>query len=124
MDINGKGFVWIFKSITLHQISKAEGFNFLKKGGVTYVTKQGVTEQGVCGSVCCVNARLVDKGFKVNPAVYFINESGGFYHFWKKVSASCAWNAWGGCFLAMWDGKYRRKAAWMMEGSSVTLMSC
>ncbi len=28
------------------------------------------------------------------------------------------------CFLAMWDEKYRRKAARMMEGDGVALMSC
>jgi hypothetical protein len=70
-----------------------------------------------------VNARFADQGFRVNIAVYLINENGGFYYFWKKVSAGCAWNAWGGYSLAMWDGKYRRKAAWMMEGSGTALMS-
>jgi hypothetical protein len=63
-----------------------------------------VTEQGFCGCVFCVNTRIVDKGFRVNPVVSFINESGGFYPFWKKVSAGCAWDACRGCYLAVWDG--------------------
>ncbi len=46
-----------------------------------------------------VNARIADHGFKVNPVASFINESGGFYPFWKKVNAGCAWDAWKG---AMW----------------------
>ncbi len=46
---------------------------------MTYVTKQQVTEQGSCGDVFCVNTRIVDQGFRVNPAASFINESGGFY---------------------------------------------
>jgi hypothetical protein len=58
------------------------------------VTRKGVAEQGFYGCVFCVNARFTDQGSRVNPAVSFINESGGFYHFWKEVSASCAWNAW------------------------------
>jgi hypothetical protein len=58
------------------------------------VTKKGVAEQGFYGCVFCVNARFIDQGFKVNLAVTFINESGGFYHFWKEVSAGRAWNAW------------------------------
>ncbi len=53
-----------------------------------------MAEQGFYGCVFCVNARFTDQGFRVNPAVSFINESGGFYHFWKEVSAGCAWNAW------------------------------
>jgi hypothetical protein len=28
------------------------------------------------------------------------------------------------CSLAVWDGKYRRKAARMMEGDGAALMSC
>jgi hypothetical protein len=51
-----------------------------------------------------VNARIDDQGFRVNLAVSFINESGGFYLFWKKVSAGCAWDAWRGCYLVVWDG--------------------
>jgi hypothetical protein len=51
-----------------------------------------------------VNAIIVDQGFRVNPAVSFINESGKFYPFWKKVNVGCAWDAWRGCYLAMWDG--------------------
>ncbi len=69
-----------------------------------FVTKQRVTEQGFCGCVFCVNARIADQGFRVNPAVSFINESGGFYPFWKKVSVGCAWDAWRGCYLVVWDG--------------------
>jgi hypothetical protein len=46
---------------------------------VTYVTKQQVTEQGSCGGVFCVNTRIADQRFKVNPAASFINESGRFY---------------------------------------------
>jgi hypothetical protein len=33
------------KSITFYKIKEAEGLSFLRKGGVTYMTKQGVTEQ-------------------------------------------------------------------------------
>ncbi len=51
----------------------------------SYVTKQGVTEQGVCGCVCCVNARFGNQGFRVNPAVYFINENGEFYLFGRML---------------------------------------
>jgi len=50
-----------------------------------------MAEQGFYGCVFCVNARFTDQGFRVNPAVTFINESGGFYHFWKEVSAGHAW---------------------------------
>jgi hypothetical protein len=78
----------------------------------SYVTKQRVTKQGFCGCVFCVNARIADQGFRVNPAASFINESGGFYLFWKKVSAGCAWDAWKGCYLAVWDGiagRWRRE---------------
>jgi hypothetical protein len=53
-----------------------------------------VAEQGFYGCVFCVNARFIDKGSRVNLAVTFINESDGFYHFWKEVSASRAWSAW------------------------------
>jgi hypothetical protein len=53
-----------------------------------------VAKQGFYGCVFCVNARFTDQGSRVNPTVSFINESGGFYHFWKEVSAGCAWNAW------------------------------
>jgi hypothetical protein len=49
------------------------------------VTKHGVTERGVYGCVCCVNVRFADQGFKVNPAVYFINENGGFYLFGRRL---------------------------------------
>jgi hypothetical protein len=28
------------------------------------------------------------------------------------------------CYLVVWDGKYRRKAARMMEGDGAALMSC
>jgi hypothetical protein len=63
-----------------------------------------------------VNAKFADEDFRVNPAIYFINETGGFYHFWKKVSVGCAWNAWRGCYVVVWDGRYWRKATRMMGG--------
>jgi hypothetical protein len=44
-----------------------------------FVTKQRVTEQGSCGGVFCVNTKIADQGFRVNPAASFINESGRFY---------------------------------------------
>jgi hypothetical protein len=47
MGINGKDLAGIYKSITLHKIKGVEGLNFLRKGGVTYVTRQGVTGHGV-----------------------------------------------------------------------------
>jgi hypothetical protein len=46
MGISGKDPAEIYKSITLHKIRRAEGLSFLRNGGVTYVTGQGVTEQG------------------------------------------------------------------------------
>jgi hypothetical protein len=51
-----------------------------------------------------VNAKIADQNFKVSPAVFFFNESGGFYHFWEKVDAGYAWDAWRGCYLVVWDG--------------------
>jgi len=56
MGINGKDPAGIYKSITLHKIKGAEGLSFLRKGGVTYVTRQGVTGQGVffLGGFCSV----------------------------------------------------------------------
>ncbi len=45
MDNNGKDPVGIYKSITFYKIKEAEGLNFLRKGGVTYVTEQGVIGQ-------------------------------------------------------------------------------
>jgi hypothetical protein len=45
MGINGKDPAEIFKSITLHKIRRAEGFIFLRNGGVTYVTGQKVAEK-------------------------------------------------------------------------------
>jgi hypothetical protein len=42
MGINGKGPIGIYKSITFYKIKEAEGLNFLRKGRVTYVTRQGV----------------------------------------------------------------------------------
>jgi hypothetical protein len=38
MGISGKDLAEIFKSITLHKVRRVEGLNFLRKGGVTYVT--------------------------------------------------------------------------------------
>jgi hypothetical protein len=43
MGINGKDFVRIYKSITFYKIKEVEGLNFLRKGGVTYVTGHGVS---------------------------------------------------------------------------------
>jgi len=61
---------------------------------VTYVTRKGVAEQGFYGCAFCVNARFINQGSRVNPAVTFIDEGGEFYHFWKEVSTGHAWNAW------------------------------
>ncbi len=36
--VSGKDLAEIFKSITLHKVKRDEGLNFLRKGGVTYVT--------------------------------------------------------------------------------------
>jgi hypothetical protein len=38
MDISGKNFTRIYKSIMFYKIKKVEGLNFLRDGGVTYVT--------------------------------------------------------------------------------------
>jgi hypothetical protein len=46
MGISGKDPAEIYKLIRLHKIRGAEGLSFLRKGGVTYVIGQGVTEQG------------------------------------------------------------------------------
>jgi hypothetical protein len=45
MDNSGKDPVGIYKSITFYKIKDVAGLSFLRKGGVTYVTKQGVTGQ-------------------------------------------------------------------------------
>jgi len=37
MDINGKDFTGIYKSIMFYKIKEVEGLNFLKNGRVTYV---------------------------------------------------------------------------------------
>jgi hypothetical protein len=42
MEISGKDPIGIYKSITFYKIEEAEGLSFLRKGGVTYVTGQGV----------------------------------------------------------------------------------
>jgi hypothetical protein len=42
MGISGKDLVGIYKSIMFYKIEKDEGIIFLRKGGVTYVTKHGV----------------------------------------------------------------------------------
>jgi hypothetical protein len=42
MGISGKDPTRIYKSIMVCKIEKVEGLNFLRKGGVTYVTRQGV----------------------------------------------------------------------------------
>jgi hypothetical protein len=39
MGINGKDHTWIYRFIMFCRTKEVEGFNFLKKGGVTYVTK-------------------------------------------------------------------------------------
>ncbi len=91
---------------------------------MTYVTRKGVAEQGFYGYVFHVNARFIDQGSKVNPAVSFINESGGFYHFLRRLML-VVHGMHGKCYsLAMWDGTYRRKATRMMERDGAALMSC
>ncbi len=40
LDISGKDHARIFKSIMFYMIDDAEGFGFLKNGGVTYKTEQ------------------------------------------------------------------------------------
>ncbi len=40
MDSSGKDLAGIFKSIMFYKIDEAEGLNFSRNGGVTYVTKQ------------------------------------------------------------------------------------
>ncbi len=65
-------------------LSEAEGLSFFNKGGVTYVTRQRVTEQTFCGCVICVNTRIANQGFKADPAASFIDESGGFYLFFGR----------------------------------------
>ncbi len=42
MGISGKDLVGIYKSIMFYKIEKDEGIIFLRKGGITYVTRQGV----------------------------------------------------------------------------------
>ncbi len=39
MEINAKDLARIYKSIMFYKVKEAEGLNFLKKGGVTYVTR-------------------------------------------------------------------------------------
>jgi hypothetical protein len=46
-----------------------------------------------------------------------------FIFHWEKVKADCAWDAWKGCYLAVWDGVPGKMVAGMMEKSGVTLMS-
>ncbi len=46
MGTSGKDPAGIFKSITLLKVKRAEGLNFLRNGGVTYVTGNGVVERG------------------------------------------------------------------------------
>jgi hypothetical protein len=43
MGINGKDHVGIYRSIMFYMTKEAKGFNFLKKGRVTYVTEQEVS---------------------------------------------------------------------------------
>ncbi len=100
--------------------SKPKKFEYYESGSNTKsssvlqtpVTRQRVTEQAFCGCVICVNAIIAYQGFRADLAAPFIDESGGFYLFWEKVSAGCAWDAWKGCYLAVWDGiagKWRRE---------------
>jgi hypothetical protein len=42
MGISGKGPTRIYKSITFYKIKEDEGLNYLRKGWVTYVTRQKV----------------------------------------------------------------------------------
>jgi hypothetical protein len=42
MDISGKDHAGICESIMFYKIDEAEGLNFLRKGGVTYVTRHKV----------------------------------------------------------------------------------
>jgi hypothetical protein len=46
MGTRGKDPAGIFKSITFLKVRRTEGFNFLRIGGVTYVTGNGVVEWG------------------------------------------------------------------------------
>ncbi len=39
MGISGKEHTGIYKSITFYKIKEAEGLNFFRKGGATYVTR-------------------------------------------------------------------------------------
>jgi hypothetical protein len=66
------------------KLSEAEGLNFLKKGGVTYLTRQRVTEQAIYDCVICVNAKIVDQGFRADPTTSFIDESDGFFFFLEE----------------------------------------
>ncbi len=79
---------------------------------MTYVTRKGVAEQGLCECASCVNARFDDQGSRVDLAVTFIKEGGEFDHFWK------------GLVLIMHGvhGKCRRKAAHLMKQDGVALM--
>jgi len=63
------------------RLREAKGLSFLNKGGVTYVTKKGVAEQGPCECASCVNTRFDDQGSRVDLAVTFIKEDSGFDHF-------------------------------------------
>jgi hypothetical protein len=38
MEVSGRDLTWIYKYIMFYKIREAKGFNFLRKGGVTYVT--------------------------------------------------------------------------------------
>jgi hypothetical protein len=46
MGTSGKDPAGIFKSITLLKVRIAKGLSFLRNGGVTYVTGNGVVERG------------------------------------------------------------------------------
>jgi hypothetical protein len=67
MGISGKDPTETFKSITLHKIRRAEGLKFLRNEGVTYVTGQGVTEQGACCGSCNVKTDFCFKGLRIKP---------------------------------------------------------
>ncbi len=45
MGTSGKDLAGIFKSITLLKVRRVEGLSFLRNGGVTYVTSNGVDQK-------------------------------------------------------------------------------
>jgi hypothetical protein len=81
---------------------------YISKFEKSIVTEQGATEQNFCGCAFCVNARIADQGFKVNPAPPSLMRAADFIFFGEKVSVGYAWDAWRDCYLAVWDGIARR----------------